>query len=198
MSKLVEDNRKMQTLNKYLMYLNEQDDGLLKEGPAADLAAAASKAGVGMASKVPGSGFLSKAAGAVGGLSPVMYAMWGLPYAIKLANAAYKNTFDKAHKACRGIDKEAYTSCIRKFKLQAFQQQIAAMKKAMATCAKDKNPAACRQKIETKIQNIGWRIQAIQSALANEKKARMAQAQAAGQAQASRQMQQQQTQQPQG
>jgi len=168
-----------QLFEQYLLFIQEKDDGFLKEGPVANLAAATAKAG---ASK----GFLGKVAGVAGGISPVMYAMWGLPYAIKLANAAYKNTFNKAHKACSGLDKEAYTSCVRKFKLQAFQQQILAMKKAMVTCSKDKKPEACRQKIETKIKNVGWRIKAIQTAIANEKKARIAQAQAAGKAQAAR------------
>lgn len=162
---------KMQNITEnYLIYIQEQEDGYIQEVIPAALAGAASKVAAGAST-----------------VAPVVSAMYGALYAIKAANFAYKNMFNKSHKACRGLDKESYTMCVRKYKLMAYQEQIKAMTKAMATCAKDKKPEKCKAKIAEKIKGIKLRIATLKQAIQRNKKLQNAKAQAAGKAYAQQQ-----------
>lgn len=158
------DIRTMQLLEQYLTFLNETEEGYIEEAVPAALAGAAGKV----------------AAGA-GAVAPVVSAMYGAMYAIKAANFAWKNIMNKAHKACRGLDKESYTSCVRKYKLQGYQEQIKAMRKGLATCGKDKNPAKCKAKIQEKIKGIQLRISSLNQAIKRAKEVQMAKVKAAAQ-----------------
>jgi hypothetical protein len=149
---------KMQLLDEYLIFMQEQEEGFIQEVPAA----------------------LAGIVGAAQTAAPVVSALYGVMYAIKGANWVYKNTMNKAHKACRGLDKKTYTNCVRKYKLQAYQEQIKAMTKALPTCKKDKNPEKCQAKIKEKIKGIQLRIQSLKQAIAREKEMHMAKAKAAG------------------
>lgn len=173
-------------IDKYLYFLHEATDNeIISEVPAGITNPALRAAAAG------GGGVVGKVAGAAAGMSPVTYALYGLPYALKLANFAWKNTFNKAHKTCRGLEKDDYTSCIRKFKLQAYNQQVAAMKKGLPTCNKSKTPDKCKQKIQDKIQKLQWKVKTLRDAVSREKKAQLAKAKAAGQAMAQQQAAQQ-------
>lgn len=68
-----------------------------------------------------------------------------------LGLAAYKNYFSKAAKACKGKAGLEKKNCIAKFKKQAQRAKVTAMQKAMSQCSKSKDPATCKQKLQTKI-----------------------------------------------
>lgn len=65
---------------------------------------------------------------------------------------AYRKFFSKAAKACSGApDKKA---CLAQYKMKAKQAQISALNSGKAKCAKSKNPATCKAKIDSKISAL--------------------------------------------
>lgn len=64
----------------------------------------------------------------------------------------YKRFFSKAAKACKGSpDRKA---CIQDFKQKARNAQAAALRSKMSICAKSKDPAGCKSKVQAKIAKL--------------------------------------------
>jgi hypothetical protein len=81
----------------------------------------------------------------------------GAALAALLAYAAaktYKRFFSKAAGACRGMSGGAKTDCMNKFRGRALMAQAADLQKGMASCAKAKNPAACKSAVGGKIERL--------------------------------------------
>jgi len=66
----------------------------------------------------------------------------------------YKRYFSKAAKACKGKSGDERSACIKQFKRQALQAQIAALKSGMSKCAQSKNPDKCKAAIQQKVQKL--------------------------------------------
>ena len=65
---------------------------------------------------------------------------------------AYRKFFSKAAQACKTApDKKA---CLSQYKMKAKQAQMATLNAGKAKCAKSKNPAGCKAKIDNKINAI--------------------------------------------
>ncbi len=92
-------------------------------------------------------------------------ALFAAPMVFKGAQFAFKNTFNKAHKACRGMQPVDSGICMRKHKVTAYQAQLSKLKAGISKCGKDKNPVKCRQKIQSKISNVQIKLQTTQNAL---------------------------------
>jgi hypothetical protein len=97
-------------------------------------------------------GFMHGAeAGAVGGIVVTLAATAVLAAATAAGIVAYKRFFSKAARACKdkgGIHK---TSCMNKFKRQGQAARIKALQAGMVKCAKTKDPAKCKSKLQGKI-----------------------------------------------
>lgn len=184
----------MNITEEYLIFLQESEDGYLTEAPVAAAAGAAGKAAQAAGAAGGVAGALGAAGKLASAISPVSYAFYALPYAIKAANFAYKNIFNKAHKACKGIPEEDYTNCIRKYKIKAMEAQAQALAKELPKCKKAKDPEKCQQKIQKKIKEVKFRVENMKKGLAFDRKAALAKAKAAGQAQAAKQQAQAQQQ----
>jgi hypothetical protein len=65
---------------------------------------------------------------------------------------AYRKIFSKAAKACAGAPDKG--TCMAQYKMKAKQAQIAAINAGKAKCAKAKDPAKCKAKIDAKIAGI--------------------------------------------
>ena len=68
----------------------------------------------------------------------------------------YKNYLSKAAKACKGSGNKKV--CMDKYKNKALKAQISSMQSKLSTCSKDKDPAKCKMKIQTKIENLKSKI----------------------------------------
>lgn len=66
--------------------------------------------------------------------------------AIAAGVLAYKKIFSKAAKACDGD-----SDCMAKYKMKANQAKIAAISAGKSKCAKSKDPAKCKAKLDQKI-----------------------------------------------
>jgi hypothetical protein len=65
---------------------------------------------------------------------------------------AYRKFFSKAAQACKNApDKKV---CLVQYKIKARQAQITTMNAGKAKCAKSKNPAACKAKIDSRINTM--------------------------------------------
>ncbi len=95
----------------------------------------------------------------------VLTALFIAPMIFKGAQFAFKNIFDKATKACLGMQSTDSAICIRKYKIKAYMAQLSKLKGGLAKCGKDKNPIKCKQKIQSKISNVQMKLQITQNAL---------------------------------
>lgn len=95
----------------------------------------------------------------------LMTAIFAAPLVARAAQFAFKNIFDKATKMCRGMQPADSAICIRKYKIKAYIAQLSKLKGGIVKCGKDKNPAQCKQKIQTKISNVQMKLQTTQNAL---------------------------------
>jgi hypothetical protein len=89
--------------------------------------------------------------------TPAGHAVGGAALAALLAYAAaktYKRFFSKAAGACRGMSGGAKTDCMNKFRGRALMAQAADLQKGMASCAKAKNPTACKSAVGGKIERL--------------------------------------------
>lgn len=145
----------MDQLDKYLIYLNEEE--LLQELPIGQMAKAAGKAGA----KSKG-GIIKSLGGSLG----VTAAFYALPLVLKGANMAFKSIFSKAHKACRALPKEDYSHCIRKYKLKAFSGQLAKLNDGKSKCQKGKDAEKCIRSLTPKIQAVQFKIKMFKQAIA--------------------------------
>lgn len=98
-------------------------------------------------------------------ISPI-YAIYALPYAIKAAMSVYKQVFDRAHKACKGLEGVNYNICKNQAQLKALQAQAAKLSGETSKCAKAKNPEECKQKLQNKIAQIKNKMQIVSKTLA--------------------------------
>ena len=64
---------------------------------------------------------------------------------------AYKRFLSKAARACSGKSGLEKTSCMNKFKKQAQAAKIKELQSGMSKCAKTKDPARCKSKLQGKI-----------------------------------------------
>lgn len=81
----------------------------------------------------------------------------GAALAALLAYAAaktYKRFFSKAAGACRGMSGGVKTDCMNKYRGRALMAQAADLQRGMASCAKSKNPAACKSAVGGKIERL--------------------------------------------
>ena len=135
----------MSSLDHYLEFIQ-----LTEAGPAA-LAAALAKR--------------SAKAGA-GGITPSpMMALMTLPYIIKTAKFAYNKIFSKADKACSGIPPADKNMCLRKYKLQAYTNQLRILRSSMGQCAKTKDPTSCKDKLNEKVKALQFKINMLNQAI---------------------------------
>lgn len=94
-------------------------------------------------------------------------AIIGAPYVIKGATTIYKNIFDAQHKKCKGLPKDDYDICIKKAKMIAMKASLGKLSSGKAACKKAKDPKACIQQVNNKIQNTQFKIKTLQSSLKN-------------------------------
>jgi hypothetical protein len=87
--------------------------------------------------------------GGVAGLQAVPAAV-AAAAAITAGVLAYRKYFSKAAKACKGAPDKS--DCMAKFKEKAKAAKVQAMSAGKAKCAKSKDPAACKAKIDAKIK----------------------------------------------
>jgi hypothetical protein len=88
---------------------------------------------------------------------PEGLAVGGAALAALLAFAAaktYKRFFSKAAGACRGMSGGAKTDCMNKYRGRALMAQAGDLQRGMASCAKSKNPAACKSAVSGKIERL--------------------------------------------
>lgn len=72
--------------------------------------------------------------------------------AIAAGVMAYRRFFSKAAQACKGAADRS--SCLQQYKVKAKQAQISAINAGKAKCAKTKDPAKCKAKIDAKIAGL--------------------------------------------
>lgn len=82
-------------------------------------------------------------------------AILGLGYKI------YKRKFSEAAKACskKGLSYRQKSICMLKYQINAYEQQINFLNKAINKCSKDKNPDKCKKKIAQRIAYLTYKIQ---------------------------------------
>jgi len=100
-----------------------------------------------------------KVAGAVGKVGEfaqqhggVLAAAAAAAAAIAAGVMAYRRFFSKAAQACKGAADRS--SCLQQYKVKAKQAQISAINAGKAKCAKTKDPAKCKAKIDAKIAGL--------------------------------------------
>ncbi len=73
---------------------------------------------------------------------------------ITVAYKTYKRFLSKAAKACNNKGGALKTSCMNKYKRDAMKKQVSDLAKGSTACSKTKDPAKCKQKIQTKIRRL--------------------------------------------
>ncbi len=73
---------------------------------------------------------------------------------IMLSKVVYKRFYSKAAKACNNKGGALKTSCMNKYKRDAMKKQVSDLAKGSTACSKTKDPAKCKQKIQTKIRRL--------------------------------------------
>ena len=69
----------------------------------------------------------------------------------------YKNILSKAARACKRKSGSEKTECMKKFKKDALESQINALKSGMTKCSKSKDPTKCRKKVIKKIDDLKYK-----------------------------------------
>jgi len=105
------------------------------------------------------------AAKTAGGMSPTYLALMTAPHLIKLGKFAFNKIFSKAQKACAGMPQADKNMCLRKFKLQAFTNQLRTLRSSMSKCKDTKDPNDCKDKLNTKIKAIQFKINMLNQAI---------------------------------
>ena len=100
-----------------------------------------------------------------GGMSPAYMALMTAPHLIKLGKFAYNKIFSKAHKACTGMPEADKNMCLRKFKLQAFTNQLRTLRSSLSKCRDTKDPNECKDKLNVKIKAIQFKINTLNQAI---------------------------------
>lgn len=70
------------------------------------------------------------------------------------AYKTYKTNFTQAAKACANFKGEDRDKCMRKYKINAMEAQIMALKTSLDKCKKSKDPSSCNKKVNEKIIKI--------------------------------------------
>lgn len=105
------------------------------------------------------------AGGKIAGMSPAYLALMTAPHLLKLGKFAYNKIFSKAQKACSGMPQADKSMCLRKFKLQAYTNQLRTLRSSMSKCKDTKNPNDCKDKMNTKIKAIQFKINMLNQAI---------------------------------
>jgi len=71
-----------------------------------------------------------------------------------VARKAYLRAFKQAEMACRGLSGSEKSDCIRRYKLNAYRQQLNNLKAGLGMCKYSKNPDKCSTKVRKKIADI--------------------------------------------
>lgn len=104
-------------------------------------------------------------AGKVAGMSPAYLALMTAPHLIKLGRFAFNKIFSKADKACSGMPQADKNMCLRKFKLQAYTNQLGTLRSSMSKCKDTKEPNECKDKINEKVKAIQFKINMLNQAI---------------------------------
>jgi hypothetical protein len=112
------------------------------------------------AAKVAGAG-----AGKIAGMSPAYLALMTAPHLIKLGKFAFNKIFSKAQKACSGMPQADKNMCLRKFKLQAYTNQLRTLRSSTSKCKDTKDPNDCKDKLNVKIKAIQFKINMLNQAI---------------------------------
>jgi len=104
-------------------------------------------------------------AGKIAGMSPAYLALMTAPHLIKLGKFAYNKIFSKAQKACTGMPEADKNMCLRKFKLQAFTNQLRTLRSSLSKCRDTKDPNECKDKLNVKIKAIQFKINMLNQAI---------------------------------
>lgn len=99
------------------------------------------------------------------GMSPAYMALMTAPHLIKLGKFAYNKIFSKAQKACTGMPEADKNMCLRKFKLQAFTNQLRTLRSSISKCKDTKDPNECKDKLNVKIKAIQFKINMLNQAI---------------------------------
>ena len=70
---------------------------------------------------------------------------------LSAAYIVYKRYLSKAAKACKSLKGIERKECLVKFERNAIQAKIASIAKGLPLCAKSKDPAKCKAKLQSKI-----------------------------------------------
>jgi len=105
------------------------------------------------------------AGGKIAGMSPAYLALMTAPHLIKLGKFAFNKIFSKADKACSGMPQADKAMCLRKFKLQAYTNQLRTLRSSMGKCKDTKDPNDCKDKLNTKIKAIQFKINMLNQAI---------------------------------
>jgi hypothetical protein len=70
---------------------------------------------------------------------------------LSTAYLVYKRYLSKAAKACKDYKGVQRKECIAKFERMAIQAKITSISKGLSACAKSKDPAKCKAKLQSKI-----------------------------------------------
>ena len=97
-------------------------------------------------------------------ITPMM-ALMTVPHLIKLGKFAYNKIFSKAQKACAGMPSADKNMCLRKFKLQAFTNQLRTLRSSMSKCKDTKDPNDCKDKLNGKIKTTQFKINMLNQAI---------------------------------
>lgn len=73
----------------------------------------------------------------------------------KIAN----RTLSKAARACKGLKGKDKTKCMYKFEVEIVKNQVAALKKLMGACSKNKSPEVCKAKINARMTGLKSKIE---------------------------------------
>ena len=140
----------METLDKYLEYINEDkkiERARILKRPASFIASPALQvAAIGYTLR---HGKNSTTFKIIGGMALAMNL-------ISLSTMIYQSYFSKAAKACKG-DKFKM-ACIMEYKAKATEAQIAVLTKSKSKCKNTDNPKACERKIDQKIIELKRKV----------------------------------------
>jgi hypothetical protein len=100
-----------------------------------------------------------------GGMSPAYIALMTAPHLIKAGKFAFNKIFSKAQKACTGMPEADKNMCLRKFKLQAFTNQLRTLRSSLSKCRDTKDPNECKDKLNVKIKAIQFKINMLNQAI---------------------------------
>jgi hypothetical protein len=101
----------------------------------------------------------------VAGMSPAYLALMTAPHLIKLGKFAFNKIFSKAEKACSGMPQADKNMCLRKFKLQAYTNQLRTLRSSMGKCKDTKDPNDCKDKLNVKVKAIQFKINMLKQAI---------------------------------